>query len=469
MATATGSSTPGREMVGAMSLRTRLVALATVAVTVVLGAGGWLLSSALRQALVADVTGAAALRSQDLATLVAQGDPPRPIPVGDADEALVQVVREGRVVAASANAADVPALQVPAPAPGRTVVADVASLPITDDEEEDAGFVVAATSVTVADGVVTVLVASSLEDVDETLAEATRLGLLALPVLVLVLGVGIWVLVGRTLAPVDAIRSEADGISGGDLHRRVPEPARADEVGRLARTLNLMLGRLEAAAARQRRFVADAAHELRTPVASIRTTLETARQSVRPVDWDELSGDVLADTLRMQQLIEQLLLLARVDVGQLREALHDVDLDDVVARTIGRTGAVEGIELDVAAVEPVRVVGDDLLLEQLVGNLVDNAIAHAHRRVAVASWQEGPVAVLAVDDDGPGIPMDQREDVFERFARLDPARTRRHAGGAGLGLAIVADLVDVHGGSVTISDGPLGGARVEVRLPVAQP
>jgi signal transduction histidine kinase len=452
------------------SLRTRIVAFATVAVMLVLVAGGWLLTSALRQALVDDLARAAALRSQDLATLATQGSLPRPIPIGDADEALVQVVAGGRVVAASDNATDQPALELEAPPPGTTTVTDVASLPITDDEDEG-GFLVAATSVTTPDVVLTVYVASSLEDVEETLEEAARLGLLALPVLIILLAGGIWLLVGRTLAPVDAIRGEAEAITGSDLHRRVPEPAGEDEIGRLAHTLNRMLGRLEGSADRQRRFVADAAHELRTPVASIRTTLETARSSPRRIDWDEVSGDVLADTVRMQQLIEQLLLVARVDAGRLAERMQVVDLDDLVSQAIARHEPESDVEVEVEAahLEPLQATGEPILLGQVVRNLVDNATAHATTRVEIALRQDEDTAALTVDDDGPGIPAERRDAVFERFTRLDDARTRHRTGGAGLGLAIVADIVAAHGGTVHAGDSPLGGARLTVHLPRPEP
>ncbi len=449
------------------SLRIRIVAFATLAVILVLAAGGWLLTAALRQTLVDDLASAAALRSRDLATLAAQGRLPRPIPIGDSDEALVQVVAGGQVVAASDNVTDEPALEVDPPPPGTTTVADVASLPITDDGDEG-GFLVAATSVSEPDGVITVYVATSLEDVDETLAEATRLGLQALPALVVVLAGGIWLLVGRTLAPVDAIRAEAEAITGSDLHRRVPEPDRGDEIGRLARTLNRMLGRLEESAARQRRFVADAAHELRTPVASVRTTLETARSSPRRIDWDEVSGDVLADTIRMQQLTEQLLLLARVDAGRLAERLQAADLDDIVTHALARSEPDPDVEIRVLRIEPLQIVGEPILLEQVARNLIDNATAHARSRVEIALRQEDGAAVLTVDDDGPGIPGDQRLAVFQRFTRLDHARTRQRTGGAGLGLAIVTDIVAAHGGTVLATDSPLGGARFTVRLPSHQ-
>lgn len=458
------SSSGGRPWLVGTSLRARVTALATVAVALVLTIGGWLLSQALRGALVDDLAAAAALRSQDLAALAAGGTLPEPIPIGDADEAMVQILHDGEVVAASANAGDLPALDVPAPPVGETVVAKRESLPVADPEDDD-GFVVAATSLATGQGPTTVYVASSLEDVGEALEAAVDVGTVALPILVVVLGAGIWVLVGRTLSPVEAIRVEADEISGSDLHRRVPEPASEDEVGRLARTLNRMLGRLESSAERQRRFVADAAHELRTPVASIRTTLETARNSTRGIDWDEVSGGVLADAIRMQQLTEQLLLLARVDAGRPHQQLRDVDLDDIVTHAVERHSDVEGIAVEITPIEPVRVAGEPILLERVITNLLDNAVAHAASRVEIALRQEQHNAVLTVDDDGPGIPDKQRGTVFERFTRLDNARTRGQGRGAGLGLSIVADIVQAHGGTVHIGDSHLGGARLQIQLP----
>lgn len=174
---------------------------------------------------------------------------------------------------------------------------------------------VAATTVATETGPSTVFVASSLEDVNEALTQAGSLALVALPVVVAALVAVMWALVGRALAPVEAIRREADEISGQDLHRRVPEPPTRDEIGRLARTLNHMLDRLETASNRQQRFVADAAHELRTPITSVRAQLETAHDSPRSIDWTAVATDVLEETTRMQQLIDQLLVLAGADAA----------------------------------------------------------------------------------------------------------------------------------------------------------
>ena len=449
------------------SLRLRIVAIATLLVALVLVASGWLLASALRSSLAGDVSQAAVLRSQDLAALAAQGSLPQPIPISDDDEALVQVLIDGRVVASSGNVQGEEPLPVATPAAGTTRVTQVATLPIDDDEAEGNGFVVASTSVQVGAGTATVVVASSLEDVGDALAAATRLGLLALPVLVVVLAAAVWVLVGRALAPVDAIRSEADAITGTDLHRRVPEPASRDEIGRLARTLNRMLGRLQDASERQRRFVADAAHELRTPIASIRTTIETAKGSTRQIDWDDVTDDVLTDAIRMQQLSEQLLLLARVDTSRLDDQLRPVDLDDVISVALRRHHMVDGIDLDTSGVDPVQITGEPVLLEQLVVNLLDNAAAHATSRVSISLHARQDTGRLTVDDDGPGIPTDQRAAIFERFTRLDQARTRHQRGGAGLGLAIVADIARIHAGTVRATENADGGARLQVDLPLS--
>ncbi|HEX2027052.1 MAG TPA: ATP-binding protein [Nitriliruptorales bacterium] len=450
---------------GHWSLRTRIVAVATVLVTVVLVVGGLLLGWAMRTALVDELRQAAVLRAHDLAALAADGTLPTPIPVGDADEALVQAVVDASVIAASANADGLPPLDVGRPPAGETVLLQMRQLPLPDEHDE--GFVVAATTVATDDGAVTVYVASSLEDIGETLTLTAGIAIVGLPLLIATLAGVMWLLVGRTLAPVEAIGAEADEISGRDLHRRVPEPPTDDEIGRLAHTLNRMLARLQTAYDRQRRFVADAAHELRTPLASVRTRLETVRTTHRGVDWDDVTDDLLAETTRLQQLTEQLLLLARADTGSLAATPQPVDLDDLIV-CVARTYRDEpDLHIDLASVRPVQIHGDPILLEQAIRNLVDNAHQHAHSQIVISLAVEDDHAMLTVDDDGPGIPAHQRAAVFERFTRLDQARTRSR-GGAGLGLAIVADIITAHHGDVQIIDNPAGGTRVQIRLPGTQ-
>jgi signal transduction histidine kinase len=291
-------------------------------------------------------------------------------------------------------------------------------------------------------------------------------GLLAvgLPLLLAVVAVTTWIVVGRALAPVEAIRTEVDAISAAALHRRVPDPPADDEIGRLARTMNHMLARLEQAQARQRRLVSDASHELRSPVAAIRQHAEVALAHPDRTTVGELAGTVLAEDLRLQRLAEDLLLLTRADEHTLALRRRPVDLDDLVLAEARRLRGANGLRVDTSAVSAGRVEGDAAALRRMVRNLADNAARHADGRLALSVAERDGVVRLEVEDDGPGIPMADRERVFERFVRLDDARARDD-GGSGLGLAIVAELVAAHGGTVAIGSSSLGGARVEVTLP----
>jgi signal transduction histidine kinase len=269
----------------------------------------------------------------------------------------------------------------------------------------------------------------------------------------------------RALAPVERIRREVELITGDRLDRRVPEPPSRDEVHRLARTMNLMLGRLESSRERQQQFVADASHELRSPLAGIRQTAEVVRAHPGALPEGELAEAVLEESARMQRLVDQLLLLTRADEGVVARADQDVDLDDLAlaeARRVVRSG----LDVDTTGVGAGRVRGDVTALGQVVRNLVDNAARHASSVVSVGVRETGQLVELAVEDDGPGVPDDQRDRVFERFVRLDEARAR-DAGGSGLGLAIVREIVAAAGGDVGVSSSALGGARFVVRLPRA--
>jgi signal transduction histidine kinase len=287
-----------------------------------------------------------------------------------------------------------------------------------------------------------------------------------LPVLLLIVGAVTWWVVGRALAPVEAMRSEVERISTADLHRRVPVPAGRDEIARLAETMNRMMERLERGLARQRRFVSDASHELRSPVASIRQHVEVALAHPSDTAADELARVVLEEDLRLQRLVEDLLILARMDEGAPDGRGQVLDLDDLVFEQVDRLRTRDGLAVDTSRVSAGRVVGDRKRLERLVGNLFDNAARHARGTVAVGLAEVGDQVVLTVDDDGGGIPEGDRERVFGRFERLQDARDR-DSGGAGLGLAIVGEVAVAHGGTAKAGESPLGGARFEVRLPRA--
>ncbi|MEV4537723.1 ATP-binding protein [Asanoa sp. NPDC049518] len=305
-----------------------------------------------------------------------------------------------------------------------------------------------------------VSVAVSLEEVDDSTDALVTPLLVGVPSLLLLVGGTVWVVAGRALAPIERIRREVEEITGDRLDRRVPEPRSRDEVHRMARTMNQMLGRLEDARDRQQRFVADASHELRSPLASIRQVAEVTRDHPGALPEGELAAAVLEESARMQRLVEQLLLLTR-GVAPTRQ---DVDLDDLVLAEARRV-AWSGLEVDTAGVGAGRVRGDATSLAQVVRNLVDNAARHAEGRMAVAVRATDRVVELVVEDDGLGVPVSERERIFERFVRLDEARTR-DAGGSGLGLAIVKEIVTAHGGTVgASSSAALGGARFLVRLP----
>jgi signal transduction histidine kinase len=283
-----------------------------------------------------------------------------------------------------------------------------------------------------------------------------------IPALVALVGVLIWFLVGRSLRPVAAIRSEVDEITHGTLHRRVPVPDSHDEIARLAGTMNQMLERLESSSARQRAFVSDASHELRSPVTSIRATLEVALRNRERIDWPDVAQQVLHEDERMDRVVGDLLDLARVEENSDSIARAPfVDLEDVVLEEVPR---MRRHPVRTERVSAGRVRGRREQLARVVRNLLDNADRHAGDHVEVALSSNNGTVDLVVEDDGPGIPEADRERVFDRFTRLDEGRTR-DAGGAGIGLAMVRAIVERHGGGVRVEQGVNGGARFVVSLP----
>ena len=286
----------------------------------------------------------------------------------------------------------------------------------------------------------------------------------AMPLLLLVIGVVTWRVVGRALSPVDAIRAQVEAISSRELHRRVSEPPGSDEISRLAATMNRMLDRLEAGRLRERRFVSDASHELRSPVATIRQHAEVAMSHPDQTDTRELAEIVLDEDARLQRLVEDLLLLTRIDEGTLELRAEPVDLDDLVFEEAKRLRGATDLRIDVGGVSAGRVQGDGEQLGRLIRNLTENAARHARTTIALALAERDGEVVLRVDDDGAGIEGGERERIFDRFVRLDEARDR-DSGGSGLGLAIVREVAAFHGGSVDIVEGDLGGTGFEVRFP----
>lgn len=452
-------------MLRRLSLRVRMVLVTAAIVTAVLSLGLVALSAVAESELIEDATDLRLEQAKELAGIAVAGGLPEVLPLMGNDEDVVQIVSAGQVLAASANVQTRSAFPLPEQPPWTTEIVELDQLYADDATDEVSRYRVVAYGFDGPTGPATIFVAFSLEEIEEVVGVEARVGALGLPVLILVLSSAMWVVVGRTLAPVEAIRAQTDAITGSALDRRVPEPPHQDEIGRLARTVNAMLGRLQESAERQRRFVADAAHELRSPVASMRAQLEVASDGADAGDVTQLIPDLLDDTFRMQRLVDQLLLLARNDAAA--HAPHrSVDLDDIVGAVAADDAHARGVAIDLSAVEAVQLIGDPILLEQMVRNLIENAIAHAEQEVRVELRLTDRDAILVVSDDGPGIPVDRREEVFHRFARLDTARDRAH-GGAGLGLSIVSEVVRAHRGTIEVGAAETGGAEFEVRLPLA--
>ncbi|GGP06117.1 HAMP domain-containing histidine kinase [Nonomuraea glycinis] len=274
--------------------------------------------------------------------------------------------------------------------------------------------------------------------------------------------IGAYRTVSRTLDPVDAISAELAEIASTDLGRRVPVPEHRDEIWTLADTANRTLARLEATVEQQRRFASDASHDLRSPLTAIRTQVEESLLHPDQAHWPATARAVLAGVDRLEAIVSDLLTLARLESGAGR-ADDRLDLSELAGSELARRAPLTGVEADLRP--GVLVRGDRLELARLLTNLVDNAARHATSTVTVSVRREGDTAVLEVTDDGPGIPPGQREIVFQRFARLDAARSK-DKGGTGLGLAIARESARRHGGELNVEDSA-SGARLVLRIPLA--
>jgi len=323
----------------------------------------------------------------------------------------------------------------------------------------------------------TLIVAIPLTEVSATLDRLLEVELIVSGIaLLLVAGFALW-LVRLGLRPLEGIGATAGAIAAGDLSRRVEPATERTEVGRLGLALNAMLTQIEAAFEerrasenRLRRFVADASHELRTPLTSIRGYAELFRRGAdsRPQDLAKSMQRIEAEAARMGVLVDDLLLLARLDQGRPLER-EPLDLARIVEDAVDSARAVEPdrpIDLDVQG--PASLLGDAGRMRQTVDNLLDNARVHtpASSPVRVTVGPDGEAVLLTVADEGPGLPSEVVTRAFERFYRGDPSRSRS-MGGAGLGLSIVAAIVEAHGGTVTVRSEEGAGATFEVRLPAS--
>jgi len=442
-----------------MSLRIRLLTLGVTGVALALALGSLVLYAVLTLTVNRTVDDGAFASARAVAAMVSDNAVPSPLPVSGSQ--VVQVVNgSGAVVSASVSADRLTPLLRP-PELARALAGQRISIP-----GARAGLSGTLRAIAVRAGPATaaqsIIVAVPVNDIEQAQTVLRITLLLAYPPLVVVMALIAWRVIGSTLKPVETLRSGAARISGSDQDERLAVPESADEIRALALTLNDMLDRLAAARGRQRAFVADAAHELRSPLASMRTQLEVAQHLG---EGGELATDLLADVARLSTLVEDLLLLARSGSDTTHPPLREsVDVRALLVATAERyAGARVPVSVTGGPAVYANVNADEL--RRVLANLVDNAVRHASSAVVLAVRAHNGGAVLTVVDDGPGIPADERERVFERFARLDDARDR-DAGGTGLGLAIVRELLRRSEASISLQENPSGpGLTAKVHLP----
>jgi signal transduction histidine kinase len=447
------------------SLRARLTLITSAGLALALAGAAVLLVNALRLSLIRGLDDSARQGAVEVAALIDQNRLPDPVPV--AGTIIVQVLDAQGLITDVSPGADrlvplLPAAQARAAArSGQGAMLSGAPLGLP------APVRVVAVG---ANGGQVVLAAVSFAQTSDSIATLAKALLIGTPVLFGLLALATWLVTGYTLRPIAELRRGAAEVTQTGIPRDLPVPLARDEVRSLAVTLNDMLSRLADAQQRQRHLVSDTAHELRSPIASIRAQLEVALDHPDGLDWAETARDVHADTLRLARLTESLLLLARLD--EQRIGRSPVDLAAVCGSVAARYAAARvpvRISVRADAASPCVVTGDSDALGRLLVNLLDNAVRHAASVVSVSVGARDGWAVLVVADDGPGIPAEDTERAFGRFSRLDDARSRDDSDydrGSGLGLAIVRATAEAHGGSVTLGDaGP--GLRAVVRLPLA--
>ncbi|MFC9328515.1 ATP-binding protein [Kitasatospora sp. NPDC057015] len=472
-----------------VSVRARATTAACAVVAVALGLASWALLALLHANLLRTAEDGVRQQAEAVAQLAAQGRLTPLLPLGHGTDFIQVVDADGTVRAVSQNLVGGAPLGVAPHPAGRRPVQITRDVDRMGEERRQR---VVTVTVATPDGVLTVHVGASLRSADAAVDTTTAALAVACPLLLLTVGLVTWRATGRALRPVEAIRAEVAAISDRALHRRVPLPRSEDEIADLATTMNAMLDRLDEAGRRQRQFIADASHELRSPLTVLRTQLEVALAHPDPVVRSELVRGALEDTERLQNLATDLLLLARLDAGTPfapppDRAPERIDLTALVATAVrNRPADPHPVELDLQ--DDVRVQGNALWLTRLLTNLLDNAQRHTETSVRVVlrsgadagavdadadpdadpdvvtgAGAGGAAVLLEVHDDGPGIAVTDRQRVFERFTRLDDARSRDH-GGAGLGLPIARDIARHHGGTLVVAASPRG-ARLRLRLP----
>jgi len=445
---------------GPGTVRARVTVVAGLALTaaVVLGlvVMYWLQLNSADQEIHGQLGTYATQIEQSAATWLPTGE----LPPSDLDPgAQAQVLaRDGTVLAATRNWAGRPALYRYTLPPGSTTpVRTPAGDRMLNDDLSEYGEDATAGGRPVA--IITTAPTYLQSQVEQTFAWLLAIGV---PVLLVLAGGTVWLVTGRALRPVEQIRAAVTAITSADPSQRVPEPGTDDEIGRLARTMNDMQARLDDAAARQRRFVADASHELRSPLTAIRTGLEVGLSHPDRAPWPEIAGRAVRQSQRLEQLIAGLLVLAKADAHQLAARRQPVDLAALLADLAATTPA-PGIGIELSVPPGTTTAGNPEDLSRMFRNLLDNAVRYACRRVLITAAARPEGIVVEIADDGPGIPEEERERVFGRFVRLDASREQA-SGSAGLGLAIAREIATAHGATIVLTEAPGGGTRAVVTV-----
>jgi signal transduction histidine kinase len=443
------------------TLRTRVTVVAGLALSAVVVLGLLFMYLLQVQSVRRTIDGQLRTYAEQIAQSGSRGTWPGPLPPSTLDaNAEAQVLGpDGHVLAATRTLRGLPAVYTLPPG-ATTPVRQKAADGVIPSEVK-----VVAQRTTVAGRPVTIVTGTSTGVLSQVSEASIRLLMFGVPAIVLLAAGTVWLVVGRALRPVERIRHAVTAITAADLAQRVPEPGTQDEIGHLAHTMNDMLVRLEDSAHRQRRFVADASHELRSPLTALRTSLEVGLAHPERAPWPAIAERAVRQSVRLEELIQQLLLLAKSDDRQLTARQQPVDLRALLEEIRGTTVA-HHLLLDISAPPDATTVGNPEHLSRMFRNVIDNAIRYARHRVSITAETPPDRVRIEIADDGPGVPADQRERVFDRFVRLDASRERA-SGSAGLGLAIAKEIATAHHGSITITDAPDGGARVVISLPRA--
>lgn len=444
-------------------IRFRATALVTVLLAAALLVGSLTITSVLRHRLEENLDSTLLSAASDRAGLLADRAEPQTLTDSRLEESLIWIgTAEGQQIAQGGRFVPLEGI----PDLSLDLVGTVQTIDVLFEEVYDAGgdeneietepLRLAIDAVVDGDNIVYVVVGAELEVIDQPVNDVRLVLAVLAPALLILVASFTWVTADRALRPVEAIRRGAASIRDHRTTAAVAVPDTHDEIERLAVTINEMLARLGAADERQRRFIGDASHELKSPLANLRMEIET-----RGADRDRQ----LVQIDRLTAMVDDLLVLSVLDAD--RPLRHDrVDLDDIVFDVLASSPRPGSLTIDIDGVTPTRIVADGGQIRRLVRNLVDNANRHADSTVTVSLTADGDLARLVVDDDGPGIDPDSSSVIFERFGRTSTSRAREE-GGTGLGLAIAARIVEGHGGAIEVGRSEAGGARFTVLLPVS--